>query len=461
MYASCSKGASSDTMPASLHVIAELLALRFLDSLAEGTVVCLLATAVLHIAPRQNAATRFALWFSALVAIAAFPWIGWAWSHDHISQVAARHAAITLPHSWAIYFLALWCAVAAWFGTGVVRALWHLHVLRRNCIPVDFAELSPVLQETLQRHGANRNIPVCTSDDVRVPTAVGLLKPAILVPTWVMRELSPVELNQILLHELAHFRRWDDWTNLAQQVVKALFFFHPAVWWIDGKVSFEREMACDDAVLAETHSPRAYAECLAHLAEMSFVNRSIALAQAALGKIRQTSARVAQILDVNRPAGTSRHCAAAVSLVAVLAAGCGAFHSKVPKLIAFGSETHASQMQTAAVSATPLITESARPPLVPVIQAKWNSRVVTRPPLSHEQPTALRSKSLKPRQNTLVHLTGSKVSTVPVTETIWVVVETGGENPAAPHVYQIQMLRLTVLRTVFSAPSHQVPRNET
>jgi beta-lactamase regulating signal transducer with metallopeptidase domain len=69
------------------------------------------------------------------------------------------------------------------------------------------------------------------------------------------------------LHELAHLRRYDDWTNLAQKLVKALFFFHPAVWWIEKQVSLEREMACDDAVLAETASPRAYAECLAHLAE--------------------------------------------------------------------------------------------------------------------------------------------------------------------------------------------------
>ncbi len=121
-----------------------------------------------------------------------------------------------------------------------------------------------------------------------------------------MQELSPDELNQILLHELAHLRRWDDWTNLAQKIVKALFFFHPAVWWIEKQVSLEREMACDDAVLAETASPRAYAECLAHLAEKTLIQRSLALAQAALGKIRQTSLRVAQILDANRPTGNGR-----------------------------------------------------------------------------------------------------------------------------------------------------------
>ena len=157
----------------------------------------------------------------------------------------------------------------------------------------------------------------------------------ILIPCWVMQELSAEELNQILLHELAHFGRWDDWTNLAQKVVKALFFFHPAVWWIEKRVSLEREMACDDAVLAETASPRAYAECLANLAEKTLLHRSLALAQSALGRIRQTSLRVAQILDVNRAPVTARAWKPAVSLLAGFALVCALSISRTPRLIAF------------------------------------------------------------------------------------------------------------------------------
>ena len=122
---------------------------------------------------------------------------------------------------------------------------------------------------------------------------IGFVNPAVVIPRWLLQELSPSELQQILLHELAHLQRWDDWTNLAQKILKALLFFHPAAWWIEKQLSLEREMACDDAVVAETANPRAYAECLTHLAEKSFVRRSLALAQAALGRIRQTSLRVA------------------------------------------------------------------------------------------------------------------------------------------------------------------------
>ena len=334
-------------MHSSLNAIAQVLALGFLDSLAEGTVICLLAALLLRFAPRQNASARFALWFSVLVAIAASPWITRVLPHSRLSVAAVPRAEILLPLSWALYLMALWSVVVLWFVLGVVRALWYLSTLRRDSIPIPAADLDPILEHTLERHGLSREIALCTSERVRVPTAVGLCQPTVLVPSWVRRELSATDLNQILLHELAHFRRWDDWTNLAQQMVKAVFFFHPAVWWLDKRVAVEREMACDDAVLAETRSPRAYAQCLARLAEKSFVRRSLALAQAALGKFRQTSTRIARILEVNRPAPSSPSWITAVSLVAVLAVGCGSLYSRTPRLVAFGNSADRAPREVA------------------------------------------------------------------------------------------------------------------
>jgi beta-lactamase regulating signal transducer with metallopeptidase domain len=447
-------------MTSSLHAIAQLLALRFVDSVAEGTVICVLAGLALRLAPRQNAATRFSAWFSALVAIVALPWISRGWPHPSLAVGATRHPVITLPESWALYSLSVWGVVVVWFAVGIFRALWHLNVLRRNGVPVNPVSLDRTLRETLQRHGAGRHIVLCTSDQVRVPTAVGLFKPTILVPSWVMRELSSAELNQILLHELAHFRRWDDWTNLAQQIVKAVFFFHPAVWWIDRKVAVEREMACDDAVLAETGSPRAYAECLAHLTEKSFIRRSIALAQAALGKVRQTSQRVAQILDMNRPAPSSRYWSKAASLVAVLAVSCGVLYSRAPKLIAFGNSAPPLPIELASIAGRSS-SRLAYVPKLPIAQAKLNIPVrqtkLTGRMSVRQVPNAER---LQNARSTAVELAKSTSALVPVTQTFWVVVERGGMNPADPPVYQIQMWRVTVLRTVITAPNRQVSQHE-
>src|SRR5579871_821213 len=373
--ANCWRGANNSMTPA-IQVLAQFSALRLVDSLLEGSLIALFAALVVRLPRRQNAGTRFAVWFAALIGIAAVPFLSvGSWTHRAAPTISP--SAITIPDSWAFYLFATWAVIAAWQFAGVGRALWHLHILRKSCEPIDAATLDPLLRDTFQRSRSHRQVSLCTSDSVRVPTAIGLIKPAVVIPRWALQELSSEELNQILLHELAHLSRWDDWTNLFQQLVKAVFFFHPAVWWIERKVGLEREMACDDAVLAETASPRAYAECLAHLAERSFVERSVALAQAALGKVHQTSLRVAQILDANRPAGRARR--PVVSLVAAFALACAVFAARSPKLIAFqesGAIRGGATSQIAGTTPTigndvgfhrpPIVNVSTRTPVRPV-----------------------------------------------------------------------------------------------
>lgn len=452
-------------MSASFDTMAEIFALRLLDSLIEGGVICLCAVLILRLVPRQSAATRFAVWFSALVAVAFLPWVNGAWLHTSVTNAAAGHAAIALPKSWAIYFLAGWGILALWFSLRLGRAIWHLNELRKSCIPVDPSELDPVLQRTLQHHGGRRQIVLCTSEQVRVPTAVGLVKPAILIPHSLMCELSPVELNQVVLHELAHIRRWDDWTNLIQQALTALLFFHPAVWWIEKKLGLEREMACDDAVLAETASPRAYAECLARLAEKSFVTRGIALAQSVLGKVRQTSARVARILDENRPAPAPYSSQLALSLVAVLAMGCTVVYSRSPKLVGFERSPRATGYEIARSSVTPSAPRTERIPGLAMTPVKLTQRSITHRTKTKTadavRTAALHPKSPKAAEESLVHLTGSASAAIPYTETFWIVIESSGSNREQEQVHQIQMWRVTVLRSVTSAPSNPIPRKET
>jgi len=174
-----------------------------------------------------------------------------------------------------------------------------------------------------------------------VPTAIGFLRPAIVLPEWLLKETPAEELKYIVLHELAHLRRRDDWTNLAQQIVKALLFFLPSVWWIERKLALDREIACDDAVLAQSGTPRGYAECLAHVAERSFLRRQLALAQAAVSRIRQLTVRVAKILDPNRQQST-RVWKPAIPVVVMAAGLCVFSASQAPELIGFADDTPAA-----------------------------------------------------------------------------------------------------------------------
>ena len=183
-------------------------------------------------------------------------------------------------------------------------SLYHVSVLRSDCREID-ANDYPALTEVGLDLQQSRRVKFLVSDDVRVPTALGFFRPAVLLPAWALRDLSPDELKGIVLHELAHLRRWDDWTNLAQKFVEALFFFHPAVWWIDSRLALERELACDDMVLEQTASARTYAASLVSVAEKVVaekirMQRALALAQSALGRVREVSQRVKQILDKDR-----------------------------------------------------------------------------------------------------------------------------------------------------------------
>lgn len=317
------------------YEFARMLSERMINGMAAGVVLTFFAWALLRIAGRQNSSTRFAVWFAALLAIAALPFASNLTPRTGSADaVSTGLSTISLPTSWAARLVFVWAAIAM---AGLLRlafALIRLRQMRKHAVLLDFAGLDPVLRETLQGFRSRRKVTLAVSDHQRIPAAMGFFQPLIVFPSWAMRELSTAELNSILIHELAHLRRWDDWTNLVQKVLRALLFFHPAVWWVEDRLSLEREMACDDVVLSHTSNARAYAECLVSMAERRFLQRTLALTQAAVSRMRQTSRRVAQILDANRP-GATRVWKPALGLIATFAVICGLSQSKAPELVAF------------------------------------------------------------------------------------------------------------------------------
>src|SRR5262249_21669490 len=103
---------------------------------------------------------------------------------------------------------------------------------------------------------------------------------------------------------------------------------------IEGKLTLEREMACDDLVLAQTSNPKVYAMSLLSLAERVGLGKGIALAQAALGRAHQTSQRILRILDAGRPKAT-RVWKPALGLVTAMSAVAIMAVPYTPNLISF------------------------------------------------------------------------------------------------------------------------------
>jgi uncharacterized protein (TIGR03435 family) len=112
---------------------------------------------------------------------------------------------------------------------------------------------------------------------VEVPTVIGWLRPVILLPATSLTGLTALQLESILAHELAHVRRYDYLVNLLQNVLEALLFYHPAVWWVSSCVRAEREVCCDEIAVQQCRNRLAYAEALTTLEELRLGCPSLAL----------------------------------------------------------------------------------------------------------------------------------------------------------------------------------------
>jgi len=344
-----------------LQSIAQIVIGRVLNSLPEGGLIALFAWGMLRLLPRQNSGTRFAVWFVALLAVAALPIAGlpaaslpligtFTGGHSPVAPGSSR-PLITLSGPWGLILFLAWmfavCVAMVRVGTG----LWRVRVLRASCIPISGADLDPAVKQTIADFSSSRSITLATSERVSVPAAIGFFKPMIVIPAWALGELTASELNIVLLHEFAHLRRGDAWTNLLQKIVRAVFLFHPAVWWIESRLSLEREMACDDQVLAEIANPRGYAKCLIALLEKSVAHRGLAMAQAVVHRVREASLRLAQILDVSRPQ-TKHVWKPALGLVGTFSLLCLGVVPRAPQFVVFEPNTRA--LSIAEVHSAPL-----------------------------------------------------------------------------------------------------------
>ena len=286
-------------MALDFQTVAQVSTARALNTIVEGVALAGLSWVVLRFGGGRSAVTRFAVWFSTLLVVVSLPLF------VSVNGARALHRPeLEISSAWATDLFIIWAAIASIMLLRLAGSLRQVWRLRQRCEAMDL-EKYPELAETARQCSSARNVKLLVSDELRVPTALGFFQPAVVLPAWALSELSSEELRVVLLHELAHLRRWDDWTNLAQKLLKAIFFFHPAVWWIESRLALEREMACDDLVLEQTANPHGYAASLVSLAEKAFASKvgmqkALALAQSALGQVRQISRRLAQILDPSR-----------------------------------------------------------------------------------------------------------------------------------------------------------------
>jgi TonB family protein len=211
---------------------------------------------------------RLLYWQVLLVACLSLPWIrGWrqevVTGAIQVSSVITAAAAVSAPVRRVIPFpqIALWVLEA-----GIA--------LRLLCLAAGIVRLG-----AYRRRGATITatpgsaVTLLLSDDVASPVTFGWRDPVVLLPAN-FEELPETMQDAILCHELLHVERRDWLFTIAEEVVRAVLWFHPAIWWVIGEIQLAREQTVDQAVIETTRARGPYVDALLLMAGASLEGAS-------------------------------------------------------------------------------------------------------------------------------------------------------------------------------------------
>jgi beta-lactamase regulating signal transducer with metallopeptidase domain len=302
----------------------------------KGSAVLLAALVVGWAWRRLAASRRYALWMTAMLALAVLPFAmlslpAWRvipkdtpapdWmvmeSQDifetvqepvKVSQVAepviqtkavAVQSAPQEPAkpfwTWEMMAEALpkiWLGVVALM---LVRLLWsavRLSRLQKHLPEGECEELEAVARELGLKQAPRLLIGAVDA----VPMVWGVWRPCLLLPAG-FESWSLEKRRGVLLHELAHLRRRDPLALWLAQAVKVLHWFNPLAWLTLRQMRADQERACDDTVLRHGVKPSDYAQSLLDLSRHSRVAPGLALCALTITRCAPVEARVKAVLD--------------------------------------------------------------------------------------------------------------------------------------------------------------------
>ncbi len=342
------------------HAVDFLLAV-LINSLWQAPVIAIFTWLSLRAASRNAASTRYAVWMIALFAASVLPLltstavtvpaartISTTAQNPQIATQTAAHqttgesrriAILSQPQSpsrtfrpqlrieraifsvdarVALGIVAVWLVIFAALLLRLLFNLLALEHLKRDALPLPF-EYRDHLRRWNAMPKSAVDVRLCVSSQIEVPVAVGLFDAMILLPEHLLATLSPDEIDQIALHELAHLRRADDWFNALQRVLTTVYFFNPGIRWIAAQLDMEREVACDDHVVASTHEVRPYAHCLTKMAEVTSWPHTPLAAPGVFVSRKNISVRIERLLKMgaNRRLGISYSAALTAIVLAI------------------------------------------------------------------------------------------------------------------------------------------------
>ncbi len=274
---------------------------------------------------RINGAARLRYWQSLLIACIGLPLVR-PWHSLEITVV--RPSALALPLAqygvpavgkveqvtsygfdsaqWILALLVAGIAVRlAWFGIGLLK----LDRYRRQ------SSTLPLPPEWL---GVSGYVQFLISDEIQGPATFGFAPPAVMLPARF--PALPREMRDaILLHELKHVERGDWVFTALEEIVGAVLWFHPAIWWVLGEIQLAREQTVDSAVIEITREREPYLDTLLAMAGAGFP-LDPAAAQSFLRR-RQLKRRVRGIIEEGKVSKMKLAIAQMAAVAAISVAG--------------------------------------------------------------------------------------------------------------------------------------------
>jgi beta-lactamase regulating signal transducer with metallopeptidase domain len=180
---------------------------------------------------------------------------------------------------------------------GIARDYLALRHLTRKASMVSEASWSSLLDTVARRANVRGEVRLLRTRAAVMPLTAGVIRPVVIIPTDA--DAWPTETREaVLLHELAHVARRDCLTQTIAAIGCALYWPHPLIWLAAARLRVERELACDDAVIAGGVRPRDYASWLLELARA--LSAPLPRLAVSMAGVRELEDRLRSLIDESR-----------------------------------------------------------------------------------------------------------------------------------------------------------------
>jgi bla regulator protein blaR1 len=318
-------------------------------SLWQGIIVAILLGTFLLLAGKKSARLRYNISVSALFVMLFISLITFTKVYDKPETVSSKGLVVisqvgevvssdeagyspvfgrtefNLPEFVKGYFsnhinliVSVWMIGFIIFSLRFLGGLIYIQRLRSIGLnPIDDSWMLRI-QGLGNKMNVKHRVQIFESLQVKVPIAIGYLKPMILLPIGMISNLPYEQVESIIVHELAHIKRYDFVINLFQSFIETIFFYHPLVWFISASINSERENCCDDIAINICGDSLAYSKALYNLQQIQ--SKESGLALAVIGKTNKLYRRIKRMNTKNyNTAYGIRFAAFALLLIAMAA----------------------------------------------------------------------------------------------------------------------------------------------